>query len=342
MRDVGAGFSYWVPPNPSPSNSNKSSNVKQQPKEKAENLRTDFLFAKHGQVSLEELRRLYNSMPDCSQVGIEEKEAKGENEKEKEPLYENEKQLRRRSAYFGENGEETYVDVEEFRTQITVKSPNSNILPPSSKPVLASVSPESKNGLTDRFSPSIDSGYRSVPRSLDADLHKCASTEANSKPEIHASHIEVKTPNPSHPTNDGAFHRHNGDYAESLSPSAFSERSSSLSSYCSTQAQKHLNGKKPQTTLENSSVGTLDTGISPPVEYGGKLTELYKVPWNERDVVSVLQKGRTKESVGRIAVDVVPRLTYLLQRPLVRVVREMRRLSARLGGEFLLLHMVEG
>jgi hypothetical protein len=51
------------------------------------------------------------------------------------------------------------------------------------------------------------------------------------------------------------------------------------------------------------------------------------MPWNELDVVAVLQRGRTKELVHRISVDIVARLTYCLQRPLVRLARETQRLA---------------
>lgn len=54
----------------------------------------------------------------------------------------------------------------------------------------------------------------------------------------------------------------------------------------------------------------------------------FSVPWNDRDVVAVLQRGRTKDLVHRISVDVVPKLTYVLQRPLIRLSRELQRLSA--------------
>lgn len=60
-----------------------------------------------------------------------------------------------------------------------------------------------------------------------------------------------------------------------------------------------------------------------------KLIEIDRVPWNEKDVVTVLQRGRTKDAVNFIAIDVVPRVTFLLQRPLVRIAREAQRLSSR-------------
>jgi hypothetical protein len=44
-----------------------------------------------------------------------------------------------------------------------------------------------------------------------------------------------------------------------------------------------------------------------------KLPEASCVPWSERDVLNVLCEGRAKEIAANLPIDVVHRLSYLLQ-----------------------------
>lgn len=98
------------------------------------------------------------------------------------------------------------------------------------------------------------------------------------------------------------------------------------------QQQHAINGG-PSGAAVGASFDTINTNVSLPEEFSlercPKLIELDRIPWNEKDVVAVLQKGRTRTLVNQIAIDVVPRLTYLLQRPLVRIAREAQRLCQR-------------
>lgn len=79
------------------------------------------------------------------------------------------------------------------------------------------------------------------------------------------------------------------------------------------------------------STGNLQKSASFDNTYGGgccsMLPELTQVPWTEDDVLSVLQKGQLKDCCGNISIECLQRLTYLLQRPLIRIAREAQRFS---------------
>ncbi len=158
-----------------------------------------------------------------------------------------------------------------------------------------------------------DSGYRSVPRHVNENLY------ANGFEMKFSRHSPKKPPSlPQLKDKHG--------HAEVLAPILASPGSSTRS------RDKQGSDKKK---VSNGSFDTINTNISLPEEFSlercPKLVELDRIPWNEKDVVTVLQRGRTKDLVHRIAIDVVPRLTYLLQRPLIRMAREMARLSQRFG-----------
>ena len=55
------------------------------------------------------------------------------------------------------------------------------------------------------------------------------------------------------------------------------------------------------------------------------------MPWGNHDVLRVVQQGRVREQLSRVSVEAVPRLSYLLQRALVRVAREAQRLTKPLA-----------
>ncbi|XP_022088286.1 ankyrin repeat and BTB/POZ domain-containing protein 2-like isoform X2 [Acanthaster planci] len=82
------------------------------------------------------------------------------------------------------------------------------------------------------------------------------------------------------------------------------------------------------------SLDTLSTSVGDEFECGerhDRLTELDKIPWGERHVARVLQTERVRQIVKAIPYDVVQRLSFLLQRPLVRIAKEAQRLSAGYG-----------
>ena len=55
------------------------------------------------------------------------------------------------------------------------------------------------------------------------------------------------------------------------------------------------------------------------------------VPWNENEVLYVLREGRTAHMSGHITVEMMQRIAFLLQRPLLRITQEAQRLSLRLN-----------
>ncbi|XP_067946441.1 ankyrin repeat and BTB/POZ domain-containing protein 2-like isoform X2 [Watersipora subatra] len=57
------------------------------------------------------------------------------------------------------------------------------------------------------------------------------------------------------------------------------------------------------------------------------LPDLNQLPWTEAEVLSVLQRGKFKDSCGNFSIEFLQRLSYLIQRPLVRIAREVERFS---------------
>lgn len=62
-----------------------------------------------------------------------------------------------------------------------------------------------------------------------------------------------------------------------------------------------------------------------------RLVELQHLPWTNHCILRALQTGRCREYMCRVSVETIPRLSYLLQRALVRIGREAQRLSSTLG-----------
>lgn len=62
-----------------------------------------------------------------------------------------------------------------------------------------------------------------------------------------------------------------------------------------------------------------------------RLVELQHLPWTNHCILKVLQTGRLRDYVSRISVETIPRLSYLLQRALVRIGRETQRLASTIG-----------
>ncbi|XP_062717124.1 uncharacterized protein LOC109418825 isoform X1 [Aedes albopictus] len=85
-----------------------------------------------------------------------------------------------------------------------------------------------------------------------------------------------------------------------------------------------------------SSLETVNTNVTSADEFvwvdsHNRLVELQHPPWSQHCVLRVLRSGRCREHSERVSVEAVPRLGYLLQRALVRVAREVQRLSGSLG-----------
>lgn len=59
--------------------------------------------------------------------------------------------------------------------------------------------------------------------------------------------------------------------------------------------------------------------------------ELQHLPWTNHCILRVLQSGRCRGHMSRVSVETIPRLSYLLQRALVRIARETQRLSSSFG-----------
>ena len=59
------------------------------------------------------------------------------------------------------------------------------------------------------------------------------------------------------------------------------------------------------------------------------LPRLDELPWTLQDISKVLRLGRTRENFRAISPQAVERVSFLLQRPLLRIVREAKRLSVR-------------
>lgn len=59
------------------------------------------------------------------------------------------------------------------------------------------------------------------------------------------------------------------------------------------------------------------------------LPQLDDLPWTLQDIAKVLRLGRTRENFRAISPQAVERVSFLLQRPLLRIVREAKRLSVR-------------
>lgn len=88
--------------------------------------------------------------------------------------------------------------------------------------------------------------------------------------------------------------------------------------------------------IRHSSLETINTNITSADEFvwvdnHTRLVELQRVPWSNHDILKVMQNGRLREHLGQISMETVPRLSYLLQRPLVRIARETQRFSKTLG-----------
>ena len=59
------------------------------------------------------------------------------------------------------------------------------------------------------------------------------------------------------------------------------------------------------------------------------LPQLEELPWSLQDISKVLRLGRTRDHFRIVSPQAVERVSFLLQRPLLRILREAKRLSVR-------------
>ncbi|XP_011871455.1 PREDICTED: ankyrin repeat and BTB/POZ domain-containing protein BTBD11 isoform X4 [Vollenhovia emeryi] len=88
--------------------------------------------------------------------------------------------------------------------------------------------------------------------------------------------------------------------------------------------------------MRHSSLETINTNVTSADEFvwvdsHNRLVELQQLPWTHHDVLRVLQNGRTREHMDQVSMETIPRLSYLLQRALVRIGRETQRLAKPIG-----------
>lgn len=85
-----------------------------------------------------------------------------------------------------------------------------------------------------------------------------------------------------------------------------------------------------------SSMETVNTNVTSADEFvwvdsHNRLVELQHPPWSQYCLMRVIRIGRCREFADRVSAEAVPRLGYLLTRALVRISREIQRLSSVLG-----------
>ncbi|KAL1509279.1 hypothetical protein ABEB36_004041 [Hypothenemus hampei] len=110
----------------------------------------------------------------------------------------------------------------------------------------------------------------------------------------------------------------------------------STSTYSSVSAGSESSEPAIRRLMRHSSLETINTNITSADEFvwvdsHNRLVELQHLPWTNHCILRVLQSGRCKEHMTRVSVETIPRLSYLLQRALVRIARETQRLSSTLG-----------
>nr|XP_015834554.1 PREDICTED: ankyrin repeat and BTB/POZ domain-containing protein 2 [Tribolium castaneum] len=110
----------------------------------------------------------------------------------------------------------------------------------------------------------------------------------------------------------------------------------SSSTYSSISAGSESSEPAVRRLMRHSSLETINTNITNADEFvwvdsHNRLVELQHLPWTNHCILRVLQTGRFRDHVSRVSVETIPRLSYLLQRALVRIGREIQRLSSTLG-----------
>ena len=118
--------------------------------------------------------------------------------------------------------------------------------------------------------------------------------------------------------------------------------SHSTSTYSSNISSSDYGSANPslRRLIRHSSLETIGTNITSAgdefvwIDSDCRLVELQHYPWSNGDVLRLLQQGRLKNQLMRISMECVPRLSHLLQRPLIRIACEAQRFSKTLGNFF--------
>ncbi|XP_022902026.1 ankyrin repeat and BTB/POZ domain-containing protein 2 isoform X2 [Onthophagus taurus] len=110
----------------------------------------------------------------------------------------------------------------------------------------------------------------------------------------------------------------------------------STSTYSSVSAGSESSEPAMRRLMRHSSLETINTNITNADEFvwvdsHNRLVELQHLPWTNHCILRVLQTGRCRDHMSRVSVETIPRLSYLLQRALVRIGRETQRLASNLG-----------
>ncbi|RWS28717.1 ankyrin repeat and BTB/POZ domain-containing protein 2-like protein [Leptotrombidium deliense] len=114
----------------------------------------------------------------------------------------------------------------------------------------------------------------------------------------------------------------------------YSTSTSTYSSISGTSLESEPQGFRR--LIRHSSLETIATNITTADEFvwldsHSRLVELQHLPWSSHEILRVLQQGRLKNFISRISMEAVLRLSYLLQRPLVRIAREAQRFCRVFG-----------
>ncbi|RWS14411.1 ankyrin repeat and BTB/POZ domain-containing protein 2-like protein [Dinothrombium tinctorium] len=120
-------------------------------------------------------------------------------------------------------------------------------------------------------------------------------------------------------------------------PSVSNGYSTSTSTYSSVSgASLESEPQGIRRLIRHSSLETIATNITTADEFvwldsHSRLVELQHLPWSNQEILRVLQQGRIKNFVDRVSMEAVIRLSYVLQRPLVRIAREAQRFCRVFG-----------
>ncbi|XP_059093566.1 ankyrin repeat and BTB/POZ domain-containing protein 3-like [Tigriopus californicus] len=117
---------------------------------------------------------------------------------------------------------------------------------------------------------------------------------------------------------------------DSASSSSSAKSSSSLESGPS-HSGHHLNTARPKhgSTTLNTTVTSADEFVW--IDSHNRLVELQQLPWSPADIMKVIHDGTSDSHTDQVDPDLVPRLSYYLQRVLVRLAREAQRLAKTVG-----------
>ncbi|XP_033112022.1 ankyrin repeat and BTB/POZ domain-containing protein 2-like, partial [Anneissia japonica] len=124
------------------------------------------------------------------------------------------------------------------------------------------------------------------------------------------------------------------DSSNSGRSSCATSHSSHSRSNSSSVSKTHIqiNGFTPEfKTNHQGSYDTLNTSFPDDndcTERFTRMVELERVPWTNQHVAVVLQNTGTRHVGEKIPIDIIQRLSYLLQRPLLRIAKEAKRLSS--------------